>query len=353
MVKKFAVHVILAACMHMDSPTDDASAAYDAWVKGHPGGTLWQSLEYKEYLEARGKGVWICVGRKGNAITSSAIIVEDMTAFGITTWDISRGPIGEGREDLLTGIVREAGKRGVMSVTWSPSTEVTLPGARASGRHVQPEATRIIDLTQDEEAILTQMKPKGRYNIKVAEKHGVVVTASTDIDAYYALVEKTTARDKFRGHGAGHYRTFLEKLPGAFLMLAYAKGSRVMSSELRDPPTTHNPQPTNIPIAGLLGVTWNNQGIYYYGASDHDARELMAPYLLQWEAMRHCKALGCVSYDLLGVAPPDAPKTHPWAGITAFKEKFGGKPVRYPPEQEIVLRPLAKRAIGWKRKILG
>jgi lipid II:glycine glycyltransferase (peptidoglycan interpeptide bridge formation enzyme) len=79
----------------------------------------------------------------------------------------------------------------------------------------------------------------------------------------------------------------------------------------------------------------------------------MGPYLLQWEALRHCKAQGCRTYDLLGIAPPDAPEDHPWAGISAFKEKFGGRIVAYPSEQVIVLRPLAARALALKRAFFG
>ena len=30
-------------------------ATYDLWVKSHPQGTLWQSLEWKQYQEALGR----------------------------------------------------------------------------------------------------------------------------------------------------------------------------------------------------------------------------------------------------------------------------------------------------------
>ncbi len=109
-------------------------------------------------------------------------------------------------------------------------------------------------------------------------------------------------------------------------------------------------------------MTWNKLGIYYYGASSYEHRSLMAPYLLQWKAMEHCKELGCLTYDLLGVAPPEnaassqlqaASSPHPWAGITDFKEKFGGELIEYPHEQQIVLRPFALKALTLKRQLLG
>jgi len=76
----------------------------------------------------------------------------------------------------------------------------------------------------------------------------------------------------------------------------------------------------------------------------------MAPYLLQWEAMKRCKRQGCEKYDLFGIAPPETPG-HPWTSVSQFKEKFGGEVVVYPKEQEIVLRPVIKALLTFKRKI--
>ena len=105
------------------------------------------------------------------------------------------------------------------------------------------------------------------------------------------------------------------------------------------------------PIAGLLGVNWNKAGIYYYGASSYAHRASMAPYALQWETMRFCKANGCETYDLLGVTPSNAPSDHVWSGITNFKEKFGGTLVTYLPEQQIILRPTVNKLLNLKRKL--
>ena len=131
------------------------------------------------------------------------------------------------------------------------------------------------------------------------------------------------------------YRTFYETIEESFLIIAY------------------HPENNAKAIAGLLGVIWKDQGIYYYGASDHDNRGLMAPYRIQWRAMRYCKERDCKTYDLLGIAPEGAGHTHPWHGISEFKEKFGGKVVTYPAEQVMVLRPWKYRLLGWKRKLLG
>jgi lipid II:glycine glycyltransferase (peptidoglycan interpeptide bridge formation enzyme) len=216
-----------------------------------------------------------------------------------------------------------------------------------------------VDISVAEEVILAQMHPKGRYNIGVAKKHGVTITEGTenDLDAFYELLQGTGGRDGFQISQKSHYARFLASLEGSFMLLAYHAGK---------------------PIAGLLGLVWptasprpstgsghpspvgrgdggegNRTGIYYYGASSYEHRNLMAPYLLQWEAIRLAKAQGCTRYDLLGISAEQAPPDDPWWGITDFKRKFGGMVVSYPPEQEMVLRPIVKHMLGLKRRILG
>jgi lipid II:glycine glycyltransferase (peptidoglycan interpeptide bridge formation enzyme) len=287
--------------------------------------------------------VRIYVAEERGEIAAAALVVIDRTGFGFSTWEIPRGPVaggkgerGKGIEELLTAILDDAKEDKCLALYASPMHPFPLspfpfPPSR---RYVHCEATRVLDLTQSEEELLNQMKPKGRYNIHIAEKHGVTVRQSNDIDAFHTLVKETSRRDRFTALPKEKYRAFLERLPGAFLFLAHAPG-------------------INEPIAGLLGVFWNKKGIYYYGASSHAHRATMAPYALQWKAMRFCKRSGCETYDLLGVAPPGAPAAHPWQGITSFKEKFGGTLVTYPPEQEIVFQPMTKRLLHLKRKILG
>jgi lipid II:glycine glycyltransferase (peptidoglycan interpeptide bridge formation enzyme) len=317
----------------IQSPTE--LEAYDQWVKQHPQGNLWQSLERKQYVESLGKEVRL-YGKPGEA---TALVVIDKTSFGLSTWEIPRGPLwnDEGRrmkDELVMKIFSEAKKEGCMSLFLSPQT-VIHPSSfitHHSNRHVHAEATRIVDLRLPEAEILAQMHEKGRYNIKVAQKHGVVIQESQDLDAWMALIKETSSRDGFTPVSRAKYEAFLKHLPGSFLLLAMVEGKA---------------------IAGLIGVTWNGTGIYYYGASSSEHRNLMAPYLLQWEAMKRCKALGCHTYDLLGVASEDAKPNHPWQGISSFKAKFGGTLVSYPPEQEIVLKPLMKTLLGLKRKILG
>jgi lipid II:glycine glycyltransferase (peptidoglycan interpeptide bridge formation enzyme) len=300
---------------------------------------LWQSPAWAAYQRALGRETrWYA----NQARTIAALAIIDRTAGGFSVWDLPRGPVlaagatAEQAEAFLRALGAEAKRDRALALHWS-GTDPRLAGiglGRRSRRHEQPEATIVLDLTLDDEALLAQMRQKGRYNIRLAEKHGVQVEQSADVVAYAKLAAETAARDGFTAPGVRQFEWFLKVLPGSFLLLAYAPGD-------------------NLPVAGLLGVAWGRTGIYYYGASRSAHRELMAPYLLQWEAMRLCRNLGCARYDLLGIAPPDAPPDHPWQGISAFKGKFGGAIETMPAERTWTIRPFWAAGLALKRRLLG
>src|SRR5207249_2422858 len=67
---------------------------------------------------------------------------------------------------------------------------------------VEPRKTLCIDLRPSEAAILAQMKPKGRYNIGVAQRHGVLViedTSDQGLADFLSIYEETVARQESQG----------------------------------------------------------------------------------------------------------------------------------------------------------
>lgn len=203
---------------------------------------------------------------------------------------------------------------------------------RAAHASRQPAYTRVIDLKQSEGDILAQMKQKGRYNIRLAKKKGVSVKEETDVAPFYHMLRETTKRDGFSPHKKKFYQemiTILGKRDMAALYTATYK---------------------NTVIAGLIATFHDKKATYYYGASSNTHRNVMAPYLLQWHAMKEAKKRGCTTYDLLGIAPPDTPN-HPLNGVSSFKKKFGGEVVHYTPAQEYVYKPFWYTAIRLIKKI--
>lgn len=218
--------------------------------------------------------------------------------------------------------------------------ELITLGFRKTPLSVQPDTTLTLDLRKSEADILKQMKPKGRYNIKIAAKHGITYKKFTAtakdyeqaIKSFYELLSTTAKRDKFGVHELGYYQKFLEKLqPHSQLYLAY-QGDNV--------------------VAGIIAVFYEDTAIYYYGASANIARETMATYGLQWHVIREAKQEGLSVYDFLGIAPDEASAHHPWRGVTEFKKKFGGTVYSYAGTFHFVLKPFLYLLLNVSKSIL-
>jgi peptidoglycan pentaglycine glycine transferase (the first glycine) len=184
-------------------------------------------------------------------------------------------------------------------------------GWRPSAEQVQFRNTVLLDLAQDEDAILAGMKPKTRYNVRLAQRRGVRVRAGDedDLPTFYRLYAHTGRRDGFLVRPYPYYKavwtTFL-RAGLARLLLAEAAGEVV---------------------AGLILFRFGETAWYFYGASSDSHREHMPNHLLQWEAIRWAKAQGCRRYDFWG-APDVLSEKDPMWGVYRFKEGFGGEFVR-------------------------
>lgn len=179
----------------------------------------------------------------------------------------------------------------------------------SKGQPLQYAETFIIDLSKTEEDLLKNMKSKTRYNIGLAQKKGMITRLSkdeSDVDIFYRLLTETAERQKIGIHSEEHYRNIIKILGeenAAAIIFAY-----------------HN----NQPIAANLITFFGDTAVYLHGGADHQYRSIMAPYLLQWEAIREARERGCHYYDFGGCAVTRG-KINEWAGITRFKEGFGGE----------------------------
>ncbi|MEK7460725.1 MAG: peptidoglycan bridge formation glycyltransferase FemA/FemB family protein [Patescibacteria group bacterium] len=239
---------------------------------------------------------------------------------------------------------------------WSdkPANELQNLGLKKSFEEIQPEFRRWIDLKPDQDAILAQMKPKGRYNIGLADRHGVTVEPSTDAWIFTALLAETAQRDGFSMRTASYYHDMIETLTknglGELLVATYqgqplAAAIIGYSPLVSDQRSAISDQKNNSPFA----IRHSPFASYLHGASSSTHREVMAPFLLHWQAMQRAKARHCKVYDLLAVAPPEENSSFgiqnsslrtKYAGFTRFKEQFGGQTVRMLGAWDLVGQPL-------------
>jgi len=311
----------------------------DEFALKHPKGNIHQTSMWTDFqmkIPGRGKAV-ICGVKDGDNLRSVAVFVRQKLPMGLCWYFMPRGPLlGDCAdfERIIEGFQEVVAKEKCVFVRVEPpcgKCSFLDKWGRNAHAHYFPEHTILVNLDQSEEDILKQMKSKGRYNIKVARKHGVKVRKSTNVGEFFKLFQETTSRDGFQGHNRKYYQSMLDALgENAVLYLAELGG--------------------NI-IAGIIVTFYKDTAIYYFGASSDKHRNVMAPYLLQWEAMRDARRRGCKTYDLFGVAPEGNTK-HPWFGITKFKEKFGGKRFSYTPAREKVLKPFWYRTMRLRKIVL-
>ncbi|MGN6110131.1 MAG: lipid II:glycine glycyltransferase FemX, partial [Kofleriaceae bacterium] len=179
-------------------------------------------------------------------------------------------------------------------------------------RDLLPPDTVVIDLDGSEDEILARMHHKTRYNIRLAQRRGVVVHEGTaaDLPAWYEVYLETTARNRIRAMPFAHFQTMLDER---------AEGS---SSPVQ--PRLLLARHEGRLLAGMLLAIAPSRATYMYGASTREHRDLMASSALQWAAIRLAKHQGCKDYDMFGAAPRSG-SSHPLSGVHRFKLGFGGR----------------------------
>lgn len=210
--------------------------------------------------------------------------------------------------------------------------KLTQNGFIKSFEEIQPETRQIVEVSGSDEEIMAGMKEKGRYNIRIAQKRGVKVEKSENIDEFYEIFQDTAKRDGFEIRPKEYFKKMMEVLtPQGFaeLLLARYNGKT---------------------IAAEIVTYYKETASYLYGASSSEDRNVMAPYLLHFESMRRARDKGCKYYDLLAVNPEGQEK-HKFAGIGRFKRQFGGKTVQLVGSWDYVLKPFWYKMFKFAEKM--
>lgn len=169
----------------------------------------------------------------------------------------------------------------------------------------------ILDIDREEVKIMSDMKPKTRYNIRLALKKGVRVCRASpaSLPAFYDMYQQTAKRNHIHLCGFRHFSALFSPLsspskPCEILFLLACHDHDLLSGAI-------------IAISGHTAT-------YLFGASSNRKRNLMASYAIHWKAIQLGRLKGCLSYDLGAVSPSKDPE-HPFFGLYRFKTGFGGK----------------------------
>jgi len=293
-------------------------------------------------------------GLQGHELVAGAQVLYRRLPAGLGCLAyVPKGPLVDWADEeqpsvLLAALDRAARSRRAVVLTVEPDLpdeplhreRLRALGFRpAAFSAVQPRRTLVVDISPDEETILAAIKSKTRYNVRLAGRRGVTVreAAESDLPAFHALMAATATRDRFGVHSPAYYEA-------AYRLFVPRSWARLLLAEVEGEP-----------VAALMVFALPPRAWYFYGASGSAHREKMPTYLLQWEAVRWAKSLGCTTYDLWGV--PDEDKVTLEAqftqrhdglwGVYRFKRGFGGQLVRSVGAWDRVYAPLRYQLYRW------
>ncbi len=199
-----------------------------------------------------------------------------------------------------------------------------LPNFGEPTLRIQPGKTLVIDLSRSEDELQKNMHQKTRYNIRVAQKHGVEISTlenSEQISEAIKLISETSKRQNFTDHPASYYQAL------AKLVHTPATGLEIKISTAQ-----YKGQLLNCAIF----VDSLETRTYLFGGSSDQYRNVMAPYLLHWHAIQDAKNSGKKFYDWWGIETA----TGKTPGFARFKLGWGGKEITYPQPQDSVIKPI-------------
>jgi peptidoglycan pentaglycine glycine transferase (the first glycine) len=212
------------------------------------------------------------------------------------------------------------------SVGETVTDELKERGWIYSSEQIQFKNTVVLELNATEDELLERMKPKTRYNIRLAQRKGVRIRTGypSDYPLLYQMYAETSIRDGFAIREPAYYYTVWETFSQAGMaepLIAEVDGE---------------------PVAGLFLFYFAGKAWYLYGMSRELHRDRMPNYLLQWKSMLSAREKGCNLYDLWG-APNVFTDNDPLWGVYRFKAGLGGKVIRTIGAWDYPIRPLLYR----------
>lgn len=235
--------------------------------------------------------------------------------LGLQVWYCPKGPVVWPSvavwQDLIKQLqsVRRAAVLRIEPPRLTSETELINP-ILVFKKHadVSPAHTLLTNCSTDLAALEKSFHEKTRYNIRVAERHGVVVEKLSSAQA-------VAARDELlKLYSLTGERHGIKQMPVRDLAALFSL-AEIWVARWHDRV-----------VATSIQVGFGKIMTYLHGASLYEQRALMAPYALHWAVLQDAARRGFQQYDWWGIAPENAPE-HKLAGVTRFKLGFGGQSV--------------------------
>lgn len=268
-----------------------------------------QSWEWGEFRKKTGNQVY---RTKNYQLTIHPFI------FGFKIGALIKGPAPT--QKMLTELQEIAKQENLIFIKLEPNVpkndkdiEILSLGGAVAGKTLFTPTTFTIDLTKSEDELLKSFSSKTRYNIKVAQKHGVTVVEDNSDQAFEKYLDLTFETAKRQGFFA-HNRKYHELMWNTLNKDPRSKGQDSIAHLLVAK------YDSNIISTWVLFV-WKDTLYYPYGASSDKYKNTMANNLMMWEAIRLGKKLNLKTFDLWG--------REEGKGFTKFKEGYNPQVVEF------------------------
>jgi lipid II:glycine glycyltransferase (peptidoglycan interpeptide bridge formation enzyme) len=254
--------------------------------------------------------------------TSGAQLLFRPLPLGYSIAYLPKGPLGD-EGAILPAVEKLCRENNAVFLKIEPdvneSNAAYTPGTAElrKAKPIQPRRTVVVSLEGSEDDILGRMKQKTRYNIRLAEKKGVVVKATSDVSEFHEMAQVTSSRNAFGVHSLEYYQAFYD--------LYHPAGDCELLTAFYG----------NQALASVFVLSQGERAYYLYGASSNLERNRMPAYLVQWAAMKWARERGCLTYDMWGIPDVDEQELETsftdreahdglW-GVYRFKRGFGGE----------------------------
>lgn len=220
-------------------------------------------------------------------------------------------------------------------------------GFHKGKKSIQPNETDIIDLLDDENAMLDKMSKDKRYEIRKAIKNGCEIEIcyykddneylESVVKRFYEIMKSIYSRTDYVMYGIEYFRQ-------AFAVLGRDNLCKILFVKQ-----------SGEDVGAMMHYMDNETSYEIYGGVNEVGRKFSANYFLKWEGMKYAMSIGKISFDQWGVAPKFAIKSeleneqkniykfdssHQLFHISKFKEGFGGKYIEFAGQWIYVYSPI-------------
>jgi len=311
--------------------------AWDRLAAAAPGSGFMQSWDWSEFKELEGYDVARLGIFDGGGLRGGAIAYAFPGPAEARLLALPDGPVLPWRDaeapalfDALTAALKKSPiARDAVTVRIEPRLDEAPPFLRSWTRgpiDLVPDETLEVELGAEAE-MLARMKPKGRYNVRLAERHGVETISSTspgDVHEFHFVLQQAAGYQNFRAEPKSFFINLARSLFPGRARFAFARYRGVT-------------------LAAALTVRFGDTVTYLYGGLVPLFRSVMASYALHWHLLKEAAREGHRLYDFYGYVSREN-REHPYYGFSRFKEQFGGTPRRRMGSRDQILYDRLARA---------